>query len=520
MAVQLNETQAERTVLRSGEEFLNALDDGRRVFIGGEAIDNVATHPKTSAYARQLARFYDMHLDPEIQDVMTFVDEEGVRRSMQWLLMRDKEQVIARRKFHELVLREIGYGQFGRTPDVNNLVYLTYIDHPEPWAEQSLDVPEGKIKPENLVNFWNRIRDENLNVAPAVIDAQPNRSKPEAYHESPDLRCVEKNDEGIVVRGLKAVATGSIFGDWLAVGVFYRPGMEPDQIMYFATPTNAEGITIVSREPAQKSEYERADHPLATLGDELDNFVIFDDVFVPWENVFHMGNPEHAKLYPQRLFDFLHWQDSIRHSVKAELMVGLAILITDSLGTLQIPAVQMRLTDIVRFREAVRAHLIAAEDTGFMSPGGMYRPNNLFYDFGRAYFIEYAPKFIQELLDLVGRGTVMVPTDGDWNHPEIGKWLKPLMAGNTSEDERLRIIRVIRDLYLSEWGRRNSMFDNFNGTPITAVRLLTMNRTEYQPDGPLTVLARQVCDLPLREGQLSHREQVPEYARKIDARTL
>lgn len=507
------------TRIRTGEEFLEALNDRRRVFIAGEQIDNVATHPKTAGYARQLARFYDLHHDAELRDVVTFVDEEGVRRSMQWFLPKNKDELAARRRFHDTVVREIGWGQYGRTPDANTLVYMTYIDDPNPWAEQSVGT-EGKVVPENLVNFWNHIKERDLNVAPCVIDAQPNRARADTYRESPDLRVVERNDDGIVVRGLKAVGTGVLWGDRVAVGNMYRPGMEPDQIAFFHVPANVEGLTIVSREPMHKPESDSGDHPLASMGDELDNMMIFDNVFVPWEDVFHLGNPEHAKLYPQRLFDFLHWQDLIRQTVKAELMVGLAILITDSIGTSKIPAIQMRLTDIVRFREALLAHLLASEDTGFMSPGGIYRANNRFYDFGRAHYLEFAPKFIHELLDLVGRGSVMFPTAGDWDHPELHEWLKPLMAGATTEDERLRILRVIRDLYLSEWGRRNAMFDNFNGTPITAVRLLTMQRTEYQPDGPLTVLARQATGMPLAEGQVSQREQVAEYAQAIDARTF
>ena len=40
-------------MLRTGEQYLAALDDGRVVWVGDERIDNVATHPKTRAYARR-----------------------------------------------------------------------------------------------------------------------------------------------------------------------------------------------------------------------------------------------------------------------------------------------------------------------------------------------------------------------------------------------------------------------------------------------------------------------------------
>ncbi len=43
-----------------------------------------------------------------------------------------------------------------------------------------------------------------------------------------------------------------------------------------------------------------------------------------------------------------------------------------------------------------------------------------------------------------------------------------------------------------KWGGRHEMFEKFNGTPLYLINLLTMQRTEYQVDGPLTEFARAV----------------------------
>ena len=68
--------------MRTGQEYLESLRDGRRLYVGGELIEDVTTHPKTRGYAEQIARYYDLHLDPEHQDVLTFVDDDGNRQSM------------------------------------------------------------------------------------------------------------------------------------------------------------------------------------------------------------------------------------------------------------------------------------------------------------------------------------------------------------------------------------------------------------------------------------------------------
>src|SRR3546814_11439068 len=108
------------------------------------------------------------------------------------------------------------------------------------------------------------------------------------------------------VRGVKAIGTGTPFADYIHVGVFFRPGIVSEQIIYAALPTNTPGVTLVCRESTVKES--NVEHPLAARGDELDTVILFDDVFIPWNRVFHLGNPKPDALYPQRVFDWLHYQ--------------------------------------------------------------------------------------------------------------------------------------------------------------------------------------------------------------------
>src|SRR5204863_3800219 len=125
-------------------------------------------------------------------------------------------------------------------------------------------------------------------------------------------------------------------------------------------PANLKGITIVCREGLAAAD--AVEHPLASQGDELDATVIFDHVLIPWKHVFHIGNPEHARLYPQRVFDWGHYHALIRQAVRAELMAGLAILMTEHLGTAPIEEVSKRVAKIVGFHQTTYAHVVAAEE--------------------------------------------------------------------------------------------------------------------------------------------------------------
>lgn len=509
--------EAKKIHIRSGADYLKALDDGRQVLVNGQRVDNVATHPLTRDYANTVASWYDAHHDPEYSDIMTFVDKDGVRRAKTWFLHKDKEELESRRIYHDTICRMFGRSFFGRMPDVNNAIFLTYIDDPQPWEENTIGYDASGFA-DNIRSFWAKMVDEDINLAPAVIDPPVDRSRPEAEAESPNCRVIEYRDDGIVIDGVKAVATGTIFADWIMVGVFWRPGMPEDQVMYLVMPVNTKGVTLLSRECLARPEVSEEEHPLIGQGDELDNSIVFDKVFVPREYIFHLGNPEHAHYYPQRLFDWLHWIDLLRFGVKTELMAGLALLVGDGSGLLKIPATASRIADIIRFRETIRAFRVAAEATGFTTPGGMYKPNNIQLDFGRAFYQEHSKDIINELIDLSGRSAIIQPAASDFG--EFGDLLDKMLRGAWNDGkQRLKVFRVIRDMFLSDWGDRGRMFDQFNGTPLNTIRMLTMHRTEFQPNGPMTAFAREVCGIPLVEGQGTVKEQVAAYVQAQDVKT-
>ena len=156
------------------------------------------------------------------------------------------------------------------------------------------------------------------------LDVQGDRSDPDTVAETPMLRMVDTNDDGIVVRGWKAIGTGVAFANEIFMGVLWKPGAVAEQIVFALVPANdprrhARRAPVARRQP----DADPFDRPLASRGDELDGMAYFDDVLIPWDRVFHVGNPDHAKFYPQRLFDWIHVETQIRHVVNAEMIAGL-----------------------------------------------------------------------------------------------------------------------------------------------------------------------------------------------------
>lgn len=515
-------------MIRTGEQYLESLRDGRRVYCGGELIDDVTTNPKTKGFASVIANYYDLHHLPENEDVLTFVDEDGTRRAMHWLLPKTKEEVVQRRHYYEFWWREFKGAIFTRPPASMNCVMFAQIDDPEPWEENST-LHEGHPLAQNIRDQWDRLREHDLSISPMFLDVQYDRSREDAMADTPMLKIMSTNDDGIVVKGWKAIGTGMAFANELLIGNLWRPGQTAEQTVYALVPVNSKGLSIFCRPSNAAPDADPYDRPLAHIGDELDGMAFFDEVFIPWDQVQHLGNPEHAQLYPQRQFDWVHVETQIRHATNAELMVGLALLISQSLGTNVSPVVQSNVADLIRFRETCRAFAIAAEETGFTTPGGMYKPNNIFVDFGRAYYLENFAAMRDILIDLCGRGVVVYPTAADFDDPYIGPELHEVFRGpGMSAIDRTKLFKMVHERFLTEWGTRKDMFEKFNGTPLYLIKLLTMQRTEYQVDGPLTELARNVVGIGSLDEVAKRAEEAdklsnyasvrhqPEYAKAQD----
>src|SRR6476661_6950323 len=67
----------ERHLPFTGDEYLESLRDGREIWIYGERVDDVTTHPAFRNSARSIARLYDAMHDPQHRDRLTAPTDTG-----------------------------------------------------------------------------------------------------------------------------------------------------------------------------------------------------------------------------------------------------------------------------------------------------------------------------------------------------------------------------------------------------------------------------------------------------------
>jgi 4-hydroxyphenylacetate 3-monooxygenase len=61
----------------NGAEFIDSLRDGREVYIYGERVKDVTTHPAFRNTARMVARLYDALHDPKHKDKLLLPTDTG-----------------------------------------------------------------------------------------------------------------------------------------------------------------------------------------------------------------------------------------------------------------------------------------------------------------------------------------------------------------------------------------------------------------------------------------------------------
>ena len=64
-------------MIRTGAEYIASIRDGREVYINGERVKDVPTHPMFKPLVDIRARIYDMQHEAATKSVMTYEDHAG-----------------------------------------------------------------------------------------------------------------------------------------------------------------------------------------------------------------------------------------------------------------------------------------------------------------------------------------------------------------------------------------------------------------------------------------------------------
>lgn len=493
---------------RSGQDYIESLRDGRQVFIDGEQVEDVTTHPAFREAVRSIAELYDDAADPSNQELMTYPLEgrDGAspeRANVCYMIPRSEEDLIKRRQG----LRhwaELTFGLMGRSPDHVAGFLAGFAGNAEVFARG------GREYADNVVRFYEYARERDLYLTYVIVPPQIDRSKPAHQQADPHLYAgvKEERDDGIVIQGAQMLGTGATLSDWLHLSsiVPLRPGDE-NYAISVVIPVAADGVKVFSRRSYARAATSMFDYPLATRFDETDSLVVFENVFVPWENVFVYRDLDlvQAQWWETPAHLLGNNQAQVRFSVKLDFMAGLAHQIAEMNGVAALPPVQGTLAEIAAHSAMVRGLVLASEQNSALDQYGVMRPGNAETYANMVLQSQIYPKLLNMLRELCGGGLIQLPSSvEDFRNPEIAQHIERYVQSNgVPSKERVKLLKLAWDLIGSEFASRHHQYEMFYAGAPFLVKMRMYRNYDFEAAKNLVAHALSGYDLDGRLDNLS-----------------
>lgn len=458
--------------IRTGQQYLDGLRDGREVWCDGERIADVTTDPRFAGGARTQAELYDLQHDSGLTDRMTYESPTtGDRVGLSFIQPRSAADLATRRRMFK-IWNDHTCGMFGRSPDFMNVMLSSYGA-----AHEAFDTPDSKFG-RNVAAYYEYMRENDLASTHALISPQVDRTKSlERQEKDIAARVVGDNDKGFVIRGVRMLATLAAIADELLVmpaPSYPLPDAEEakNHAFGFALPVATPGLKLIARPSVvHRNAGSPMDFPLAEHFDDSDCMILFDDVLVPWERVFIYRDVEAYNAAQHRTHTHTHTshQFATKDLAKAEFMRDLAITVARSTNVDQFQHIQNMLGELIHVAEWVEACIRVAEQDCHSGPGDTVVPRREALQTVKFLF---PPQFRRacEIIQIIGAGGLfMVPSfamlDSDLK-PEVDRYFQ---AANLDSHDRIRLFRLAVDAALTSFSGRQQLYERyFAGDPVRA----------------------------------------------------
>ena len=452
-------------MLMNGEDYLESIRDGRRVYIGGELVEDVTTHVAFRKAARTIAMIYDRKRGSEHRDVMT-CEEDGDTFSAYYLLPRTREELHLRYETHRRIASWT-HGLIGRSPD-NFPSYVSGLVM-DPAMFDGIRQGFG----DNIRRYYHHMRKNDIFVSHTVTNPQGWRAAnpgESAKRLPATLRVVDEDDSGVTINGLKMLGTASVFchetwcGNLQPIG----PGQEKESITC-AVPLNAAGVSIWPRKPFERYAVSEFDNPLAARFDETDSAVLFENVKVPWERVFchdniemtraiYMCTPGHAMA---------NHQANVRFLEKLKLIVGIARKLTDINHAGQNPAVQFTLGRLAAMQATLEGLIMGQINCGETQVPGYHTVNRRYVYAALHWCTNNHSEICDIVRELMGAGVFQMPADASvLDDPATCETFETYWSiPGQSAKERMKLFKLAWDLLGSDFAGRHLQYEKFYAGP-------------------------------------------------------
>ncbi|MEJ2376588.1 MAG: 4-hydroxyphenylacetate 3-hydroxylase N-terminal domain-containing protein [Pseudolabrys sp.] len=449
----------------TGAEFLESLRDGREVYIYGERVKDVTTHPAFRNAVRSVAQLYDALHDQRTKPVLTAPTDTGSGGYTHkfFKAARSREEVIAQRDAIATWAR-ITFGWMGRSPDYKAALMNTL------GANAAFYGPFA----DNARQWYKRSQEAVLYLNHALVNPPIDRSKPVDEVKDVYISIQKETDAGIYVSGAKVVATNSALTHYNFLG--QNMGQEitdPSMVVMFIAAMDTPGIKLICRgsyEMAAAATGSPFDYPLTSRFDENDAIFVFDNAFIPWENVIIHRDVQRLKdFYPKSGFvNGYTLQGCTRLAVKLDFIAGLLLKAARATGVDAFRGVQVHLGEIIGWRNLFWSLTDAMACNPQPWVADTVLPNITASTAYRLFMTEAYPAVRSIVEKVVASGLIYLPSHArDFKNPDIDKYLARYVRGSNNIDykQRIKLMKLLWDAIGTEFGARHELYEmNYAGS--------------------------------------------------------
>ena len=428
--------------VRSPEQFLKGLRDGRDVYYQGKRVECVTDHPELGVAARHAAIDFQLADDPAHRD-LAVVEEGQEIYSAYYRVPRDSSDLFSRARLIELAT----------VRGATLVILIKEIGTDALFALKRVLARAGDSKGlERLNAYYRDCRDRDLALAVAQTDAKGDRSKRPCEQSDPDayVRVVDQRSDGIIVRGAKAHTSCTPYVDEVIVLPSRNMGQgdEPWSVA-FALPTATPGLRIYTSDFLHGGD--PFTRPISTSHKMVETLTVFDDVFVPWERVFFHNRPDLAGSAALAFVEF-HRYTAVSYKLPLlDAFIGAAILVARANGIERAGHVRDKLTWLAGYAETVRGLAELAAQRCAVEEGIAY-PHVFTTNMAKWTFARDFHKAIETVQDLAGGLLVTGPSGADWESADVRPMLGKYLAGAWPANRRLAVLNLIGELTTRLYG--------------------------------------------------------------------
>ena len=458
----MQETSTTKILPLTGAEYLDGLRDDREVWIYGERVKDVTSHPAFRNSARSVARLYDALHDPQYRSVLNTETDTGNGGFTHpfYRAPHSRDDLVASRNAIAAWQR-LTFGYMGRSPDYKASFLATLganADFYKPYQE-------------NARRWYRQAQERVLFLNHAIVHPPVDRAKPADEVADVCVHVEKETDQGLVVSGAKIVATGSALTHYNFVAHYGPPVRKKEFGVIFMVPMNAPGLKLICRQSYEMVAAHVGspfDYPLSSRLDENDAILVFDKVLVPWENVF-VYDAERTSQFafgsgftPRSMF-----HGCVRLAVKLDFLSGLFLKAVEMTGMQDQRNVQVHLGEVLVWRTLFWNIAGGMIQDAVPWVGDTVQPNPGYMDAYRMLSVNAYGRIKELFEQTLGSSMIYLCSNvADLKSSELRPFIDRYIRGSDGRTaaERIKLMKLIWDALASEFGSRHELYErNYAG---------------------------------------------------------